>query len=358
MSRLPRIADVTPLNNEACPPVSIVLAARDEAEKLPRALKTLLGQDYPRFEVVAADDRSKDATGQVLDEFARTSKALKVVHIAELPPGWLGKPHALQRAYEQSSGDWLVFTDADVHFAPDLLRRAMALAQERNLDHLTLLAEVEMQGFWETTAVSYFGLGFVFGQEPWQISKRNSRRYIGVGAFQLLRRSVYEAIGTHRRLALEVIDDMKLGKLVKFGGFRSQVAFSGERLRVRWHHGLGNIIRGVTKNMFAACGFRLSMALAGIAAVFALSILPFFGLLFAVGAPRVLAGLAAAAAITLHAVLISTTRTSLLYALTHPLGATIFCYMMARSTVVTLWRGGVEWRGTFYPLAQLRKGLV
>src|SRR5438445_3754025 len=79
--------------------------------------------DYPDLEVIAVDDRSRDATGRILDEFAAAHPCLRVVHVAELPAGWLGKPHALQKAYEASTGEWLLFTDADVRFKPDVLRR-------------------------------------------------------------------------------------------------------------------------------------------------------------------------------------------------------------------------------------------
>ena len=358
ISRLPRLTNVTPALERSCPRIAVLFAARDEAEKLPQALATLLAQDYPDYEVVAANDRSRDATPKILEEFARANHHLKVVHLSELPPGWLGKPHALWQAYRHARGDWLVFTDADVRFAPDLLRRAVALTQARGWDHLSLVVELDLEGFWEKVAVNYFGLGFVFGAEPWQAPNPKSRSYVGVGAFQLLRRSTYEAIGTHRRLAMEVVEDMKLGKLVKLGGFRSGVAFSGPLVRVRWHSGLRNLIRGVTKNLFAGCGYRLNWALGGITAAFLISILPFLGVVFASGWARALAGVAALLAIALHAYLIWPTPVSPLYALTQPLGALIFCYMMLRSTAITLWRGGVDWRDTFYPLDELKRGLV
>ena len=358
MSQLPRLAGAQPLASEACPSVSVLFAARDEAERLPGALQTLLAQDYPRYEVVAVDDRSQDATPQILDQFARLSQRLKVVHVTQLPPGWLGKPHALQKACEHSQGEWLVFTDADVHFAPDLLRRAMALVQQSTLDHLTLIGRVDVAGFWETTATIYFGVGFMFGVEPWRVSNPRSRRYMGVGYFQLLRRSVYEAIGTHKRLAMEVVDDMKLGKLIKLSGFRSGVALAEERVHLRWNQGLGEIIRSVAKNFFAASGYSVGHTLGNILAVLAISVLPFLGLLLGQGFARLCAGVAATAAIAMLSWQARRSGVSWLYGFTHPLGALIFSYMLLHSMAVTLWRGGVEWRGTFYPLEELRKGLV
>lgn len=358
MSRLPRLADVTPSPDDDCPDVSVLFAARDEAERLPAALQTLLEQDYPRYEVVGVNDRSRDATPQVLDQFAQGNSRLRVIHVAELPPGWLGKTHALQQAYEHSSGEWLVFTDADVQFAPDLLRRAVALALLKGQDHLTLIGHLDLAGFWEKAATIYFGVGFALGVEPWRVHDPRSRRYMGVGYFQLLRRSAYEAIGTHRRLAMEIVDDMKLGKVLKLSRFRSGVAMAQGRIRLRWCEGLGEIIRGVTKNFFAAGGFSVARTVGDVSGILILSALPFFAVVFAHGLTRVLAAMAATAAVSLHAWAARNYEVSWLYGFTHPLGALIFCYMLLRSMVVTLWRGGVEWRGTFYPLNELKRGMV
>ena len=216
--KISALRDIAPLDDSDCPPVSILFAARDEEEKLPGALATFLALDYPRYEVIAADDRSEDRTSEILKAAALKDARLKYVRIDSLSAGWLGKPYAMQQAFERSSGEWIVFTDADVHFSLDLLRRAMAMAKREGWDHLTLLSSVEMHTVGEKIALTFFGMGFLMGVRPWRAKNPRSKGYIGVGAFQLIRRSTYEAIGTHRRLAMEVVDDMKLGKLVKEGG--------------------------------------------------------------------------------------------------------------------------------------------
>ncbi|MFA5026592.1 MAG: glycosyltransferase family 2 protein [Candidatus Methylomirabilota bacterium] len=353
--RIPRLTSIPPTPDADCPPVSILFTARDEAATLPQALATLLALDYPRFQVVAVDDRSTDGTTEILREFARRDPRLRVVRVSELPPGWLGKPHGLQTAYARSDGEWLVFTDADVRFAPDALRRAVALVRERGWDHLTLLVGTEMVGFWERTAVSYFALGFLMFTEVWRVERPASKRYVGVGAFQMLSRRCYEAVGCHRPLALEVVEDVWLGRQVKRGGFRSGVALAETSVRVRWQEGLGNIVRGTTKNFFAGAGYSLPTVLAELAGVFLLSVLPFAALPGLEGVPRLLAALAALLPVAVHGVAASILGISPLYGVTHPLGAILLAYMLARSTVVTLWRGGVTWRGTFYPLHELRR---
>ena len=358
MRRVPRLTEVTPASGQNLPRISVLFAARNEAPKLRPALESMLALDYPAYELIAVDDRSEDATPQILDEFGRRHTHLKVIHVRELPPGWLGKPHALETAWRQSSGDWLVFTDADVRFAPDALRRAFALATQRSWDHLTLIVAVDMHGFWEKVAIGYFGFCFLFGVQPWRVSDPHAGSYMGTGAFQLLRRSTYEAIGTHRRLAMEVVDDMKLGKLVKQGGFRSGIAAGKALVQVRWQEGLRNVVRGVTKNMFAGFGFRIGQTVGSVALLLVISILPIVALVFSSGMARVAAGISVACAVLIHGWLMRENHASPLYGLTHPLGTILFSYMILRSMVVTLWRGGVVWRGTFYPLEELKRGSV
>lgn len=355
---LPRMKDCAPANDTECPRISLIFAARDEEEKLPAALSTLAALDYPDLEIIAVDDRSQDSTRAILEEFARRHSRLCTLHVPELPKGWLGKPHALQRAYEHSTGEWLLFTDADVRFAPDALRRAVTLAKQRGVDHLTLFGDVEMVGFWEKVLITFFGLAFHIATDPYRVSNPNSWTYVGVGAFQLLRRSAYERAGTHRRLAMEVVDDMKLGKMVKQAGFRSSVGLAQQAVAIRWHAGLRNLVHGVTKNFFAALGYNVALVLLAAIAMLSLNVAPFIALFTGHGWIRIFAAIAVAIAIGFHVGVDIVMRVSPLYAFTHPIGALLFCYMLLRSTAVTLWRGGVTWRGTFYPLEELKRGTV
>jgi glycosyl transferase family 21 len=278
--------------------------------------------------------------------------------VRELPKGWLGKPHAMQRGYEVSGGELLVFTDADVKFQRDALRRVITLVRERRLDHLTLLGDVERSGFWDTVLISFFGMGFQLATDPYNVSNPNSRSYVGVGAFQMLHHSAYEACGTHRRLAMEVVDDMKLGKIVKMAGLRSGVAVAQRYVSVAWHLGLGNLVRGVEKNFFAGAQFRVSVAAAQILGLVIMNVLPFAGLFFGHGWIRALAAISVVITMCFHLGVDAVMGVSPLYCLTLPLGATIFAYMVLRSTIITLRQGGIIWRDTFYPLDELRRGLV
>jgi glycosyltransferase involved in cell wall biosynthesis len=356
--RLPWLKDFAPAADGDCPRISVLFAARDEEEKLPGALATLVAVDYPNLEIMAVDDRSSDTTSRILDEFAASHPQLRVVHVRELPAGWLGKPHALQKGYEVSTGEWLVFTDADVKFRPDALRRVVALVRARGWDHLTLVGDVVRSGFWDTVVISFFVMGFQLAADLHAVSNPNSRAYVGVGAFQMLKRSAYEACGTHRRLAMEVIDDMKLGKLVKQEGFRSGVAIAEDAVSVEWHLGLENLIRGLEKNFFAAAGFSVGMVVLQIVSMLLFNVAPFLGLALGDGWIRLLAGIAVLVALCFHLGGDAVMRVSPLYCLTLPIGAILFTYILLRSTVITLRQGGIYWRETFYKLEELRRGLV
>jgi len=358
VSSIPSIRDAAPARDPDCPTISVLFAGRDEAEKLPGALTTMLWLDYPQYEVIAVDDRSSDATGAILEAAARKDSRLRTLRVDRLPRGWLGKPYALERAYENSSGEWVVFTDADVHFTPDVLRRAITLANRRHWAHLTLLSGVRMHTFGEKVAMTFFGTAFMIGTRPWAASNQRSHGYSGVGAFQMIRRSAYEKMGTHRRLAMEVVDDMKLGKLVKQAGVSSGVATAGDWVNVHWHAGFGNMVRGTTKNLFAATGYRVWVAATGMIGVLWLCVLPLLALPFVHGWARVFAAVAVALPVFATAGVAFELRAPALYALTFPLGALVFAWMLARSTIVTLWQRGIVWRGTFYPLEELKRGLV
>ena len=355
---LPWLSKFPPIGNANAPRVSLIFAARDEQEKLPQALETVSKISYPNLEIVAVDDRSQDKTSAILDEAAKSDDRLRVIHVKELPQGWLGKPHALQKAYQASTGEWLLFTDADVRFAPDALSRAMNLVQSRNADHLTLFGDVDRQGFWDTVLLTFFGLAMHLATESPRVSNPNSRAYIGIGAFQLVRRSAYEACGTHERLRMEVVDDIKLGKILKLGGYRSCVGIAVGFVAVRWQSGFRNLIRGVTKNFFAGLNYSVPLAVAAIVSMLLTNFAPFAGVIFGHGWVRILAGISVAIAMLFHVLVDIGAKISPLYALTHPIGALIFCWMILRSVVVTLWNGGVTWRDTFYKLSDLKKGVV
>ena len=377
---MPSVADVSrpewnrnPISPAGNPRVSIIVPARNEEATIELPLKTLLALDYDNYEVIAVNDRSTDRTGEIMERLASSHVSpnrreaghptsfipiLRVIHHSELPAGWLGKTHAMWTAANQATGDWLLFTDADVLFRPESLRRALAYAEAEAADHVVLFPQMIMMRPGEYMMIAFFQTMFMFGHRPWKVADPSTNDHMGVGAFNLVRRRVYDAVGTYEALRMEVLDDMKLGKVVKNAGFAQRNVFGGDLISIRWAHGALGIVNNLTKNFFAVLSFQWWRTLLSAVGLAFLNFGPFLGLWLAHGWPRVPYGIALG---SMFAIYIGMSRRSAVpayYFLLHPVSTTLFIYTLLRSTILTLWNDGIVWRGTKYPLEELRKGMV
>lgn len=343
------------------PRVSVIVPARNEAQDIEACVRSLLALDYKNFEVIAVDDRSNDETGEILDRIGaegKNAERLRVIHIDHLPSGWMGKVHAMWSAAKRASGDWLLFTDADVIFKPDSLRRAVSYAEDERADHLVLFPRFVMKSAGERMMIAFFQTLFVFGHRPWKVADARAKDHMGVGAFNLVRRSVYEAVGTYQALRLEVLDDMKLGKLVKNAGYRQRNVFGKDLISIRWAKGGFGVVRNLTKNSFAILSFQWPRVLLSCFALFFLNLVPFLGLALAQGWARLPYALAVVAILGVYVGMSWHSDVPACYFVLHPISAALFLYIMLSSMLLALGRGGIIWRGTFYPLEQLKKGMV
>jgi glycosyltransferase involved in cell wall biosynthesis len=356
--------DRSPATPAGNPRVTIVVPARNEEASIRQALSQLLALDYDNYEVIAIDDRSTDRTGEIMDDLAVGSDGrprrsrLRIVHIKELPPRWMGKAHAMWSAAKESTADWILFTDADVMFRPDCLRRAIAYAEAERADHLVLFPRTIMKRPGEKMMLAFFQLMFVFGHRPWKVADPKAKDHIGVGAFNLVRRRVYEAVGTYEGLRFEVVDDMKLGKVIKNAGFRQRNVLGGDLLELHWAHGARGVVRNLTKNFFAVMSFQSWRAIGFCVAAAFLNIVPFAGVFLADGWARIPYASALACLFFLYFGMSLFSDVRPWYVLLHPFGTLLFIYTMLRSMFFALRNKGVEWRGTMYPLDELRRGLV
>lgn len=352
--RLRRLASLDAPPPAAWPRVSLVFAARNEAATVGAAVPTMLALDYPDLELIAVDDRSEDATGDLLDALAARDSRLLVEHIPSLRPGWLGKNHALHRGAQRATGRWILFTDADVHFRPDALRRAIAHAEAARLDHLAVVPQLHDRGPLLGICVGAFSLLFALFLRPWAIPDPRSPSHGGVGAFNLVRASAYRRLGGHAPLRLRPDDDVKLGKLMKSGG-RSEFALGAGAVSVAWYANVGELVRGLTKNIYAGVDYRVWMVLGGVAAHGLFFFWPLVALAVVSG-PAWWLHVAAVAAMLL--VSVDNTRADggrAWHGLFLPVGLLVMDYALLRSMVVTHWQRGIVWRGTHYPLRELKQ---
>lgn len=364
---MPKVADISqpqfdrPGTASPAPRVSIIVPARNEDADIEQTLSRLLELEYDNYEVIAVNDRSTDRTGEVMERVAASPRAegrLQVIHVDALPTRWLGKTHAMWTGSCRATGDWLLFTDADVRFKPDALRRAIAYGLGEPADHVVLLPAMIMTSPGERMMIAFFQTLFVFGHRPWKVADPRTKDHMGVGAFNLVRRPVYEAIGTYERLRMEVIDDMKLGKVIKTAGFRQRNVFGGDLISLRWARGAMGVVDNLTKNFFATLFYRWPLAIISVFLLAFLNLMPFAGVFLSHGWARLPFSLALFFMFCIYVGMSWRSSIPPYYFLLHPVSTVLFCYTILRSTFLTLIQGGVRWRGTFYPLDELRRGMV
>ena len=361
---LPRIPDLHDEKFDAAsrtmtaPSLTVIVPACNEEASIAAALRTLLASEYAHLQVIAVNDRSTDRTGAQMEAVAREPIAqgrLRVLHIGTLPQGWLGKPHAMAQAAQLVDTEWLLFTDADIFFAPDVLRRALACAVETQADHMVVYPTLILRRWDERGFLTFFQSFSVWAGRPWQIANPRAKRdFIGVGAFNLIRRPVYQQLGGFAAMPMEVLEDMRLGYLVKQAGFAQRSAFGRDMVRVRWAEGALGVVHNLSKNMFAAFRYRVPLLLAACAGILLLCLTPVVAL-FAPGPARWVGAATFLVMALLHLRYRPQTHLSPLHMYFFPVGALLFAYTMLRSMALILWRGGVLWRGTLYPLAVLRR---
>ena len=343
------------------PRLSVVVPACDEADKIEPAARTLLAEDYPDLELLFVDDRSTDSTGRIIDRLAAEDRRVKAIHIAELPEGWLGKVHALDRGLKESTGEFVLFTDADVHFNRGGLRQAIAYAEHHRLGHLAALPQLWPATFLVDAMLSVFLRQFLCVMRPWAVRDPKSRAFLGIGAFNLVRRSAFEATPGFEWLRLEQGDDVGLGLMMKQSGARCDVVGARGYVALHWYRTVGEAARGSEKGW--ATGLRFSILRAFIAALMllAMELSPVLALLapaFEPVRPLGWAGLAVlAAAVLALGLMIRWVRVvNPARALAGPLTAPLLAAMTIRTAILGRRRGGILWRGTLYPTEMLRGG--
>jgi glycosyltransferase involved in cell wall biosynthesis len=353
--RIGALRDMAPGPREDWPTVSIIVPALNEAATIRPALTSLLALDYPALEIIAINDRSTDATGRILAEMARTDARLRVHQLRELPAGWLGKNHALWFGAARATGDFLLFTDADVVMTAASLRRAIDFMLRHRLDHLAVLFEIKVAGGLLNMLIIDFACAFMAAMKPWRARRLGSRYHIGVGAFNLVRAATYRRCGTHRAIALQPVDDVALGRLLKDGGGRQDCLFGYHAISVKWYDSVAALVRGLEKNIFPFCNYSLPRIMATSTLIIVLRIWPLLSPLTGQGALIIINGLLIGLQVTLALNAAARSAIPLRHIVWFPLSAFIGLYILWNSTIKTLWRGGIVWRGTFYSLDLLQK---
>ncbi|SFA97354.1 MULTISPECIES: glycosyltransferase family 2 protein [unclassified Bacillus (in: firmicutes)] len=350
---LDRLEEEPPIKHG--PELTIIVAARNEEQHIQRSVMSQLEQTYQNIEWILVNDRSNDDTGTIMENIKNLDSRINVIHIEQLPQGWLGKNHALYRGAQVASGKWLLFTDADVHFKNNMIAKAISYAERLKLDHLTAAPNLNGRGIWLQSFVAFFLFGFSYFKRPWTANNPRSKNGTGIGAFMLVSKSAYVAFGTHEVIKLRPDDDLQLGMRMKKAGFKCRIVTALHLLEVEWYPNLKEAFIGLEKNTFAGLHYRMSMVMFAIVGTFISQVLPFFTV-FSTNQPLQLISLANIALIAFFYTYIikRMTRFSPVLFLLFPLTAILFIYSIIRASFLTFKRGGIIWRGTKYKLSDLR----
>ena len=357
LGELRDLAKFSPPDPPHWPTVSVISAARNEAADIADSLASRLSDGYPNLEVIVVDDRSDDPTPEIIAEFARRDPRVRPVRIDELPEGWLGKVHALQRGVETATGEWLLFSDADVGVEPGMLGRAVSHCEAGGFDLLALVPEFRSTSgiFYVLWAIFMRVIAAAIG--PAAVRNPSSKTAMGSGSFTLVRRATFDATPGFEHLRLETADDVSLAAMVKGAGGRCDFVNGRHAASVSIYDSLGAFNCGVEKNgsSLASLPFWLVAVVFALLGCLEYSPLVAIAVGFSAGVGWLAwLGVATTALATAATVAPLHRNTGMVWAgLLWPVGWPLMASGVLRSAWLFHRRGGVLWRETFYPKAEI-----
>ncbi len=335
------------------PMVSMIVPACNEASTLEAATRAKLTAQYPNLEIILVDDRSTDETGKIAERLAAQDPRVRVVHVTELPEGWLGKVHALHRGTMEAKGEWLLYCDADVHLSPTILRRVVAEAEVQSLDYVSLIPRLRAGPFWRDVAFAAMVRVILLVGRGWKVRSGDVHAAAGTGVFGLVRRSAYAKTEGFEHLRMEVVDDAAFAQMMKRTGARCEVFLGKGDATLDFYPTLRDLAHGLEKNAYGGLGgYNLLRHMAVIMVMLAIEVGPWLALLVPQG--RVLAGLVIVLLAGTQGLLAHWMGQSIPRAIVPSVGALLMIAILARGGYVVESRGYIEWRGTRYPLDLLR----
>lgn len=341
------------------PLVSVLVPARNEEDRvLEDCIRSILAQDYGRFEVIAINDRSTDATGEILQTLARTDERLRVIDGKEPPPGWLGKPYAMQQALAHARGEWILATDADMIFEPSALRTAVDRAVEAKSDALTLLPHFVAESFWERVMIPTWAWVLLMFMLFYRVDDSKTERAAAIGGFFLVKRAALDRVGGYEALQNEVMEDVRLAEMIKRSGASLSIHQAPALVSTRMYRTFGEMWECSCKNWFSGMNYSLPLAWSSVASMYLGAVLPpLVAVVWAIALVLSLAGGADVWLLFVPAflswlfqvlILVSVSRrseVSPLYARTAPLGVAVMYAILFDSSVKITTGRGVTWKG-------------
>lgn len=355
--RLPRLNDLVLPSVGRWPTVSVVLAVRDDARELYATCQSLLDLEYEGLEIILVDDRSRSDTRQLVDQLAARDPRMRSLHLSALPPGWLGRNHALHIGVSQATGEWVLLTEAGVRFERGALRDAVRWITEQKLDHVSLYPDTQTSGFLASAMEAAATRMALLGLRAWAVGDSSRGAYAGVSAFHMVRRDVLEECGGLENVTLDFAADLALARTLGETGARTGLAIGSSLVSVPGHADLRSAGESTERKAFALMGFNLPRLAAAGSAFGLLELAPWLCLLAWnisplqwLGAVAALCQLATAAGVARH------TGRPVLPALAAPVGVALHVWFWFRSGLAGARAGGQHSRETFFSADRLRFG--
>lgn len=223
------------------PKVSVILPARNEEDFIAKCLSSLLDQDYENYEIIAIDDRSEDKTGQIISSFAE--KNSKIIHVTAepKPEKWTGKNWACFEGFKKSTGDLLLFTDADTRHSKKMISLSVSHLTSENLDALTAIPKMRCLDFWTRITLPMLSTFLHTRFSALRVNDPSKKTGYFFGSFFIIRRKTYESVGTHEGVKGELVEDGALGKKVKESGFKLKMVRAEHLLEAVWARDLSTL---------------------------------------------------------------------------------------------------------------------
>lgn len=336
---------------EDAPPVTVLIPARNEERNIEGCVLSVLNQTYPNVKAIVIDDQSTDATPAILEAVAARDPRLRVIHGQPLPDGWVGKGWALWQGHQQAEADWLLLLDADVRLEPWAVDQMIREALERGADLLNPWPRFVNIGFWERLLQPMlWGLvrlrfPLIWVNQPW------APENMAFGPVMMIRKSVYDAIGGHKPVAMDILEDVALSKYLRARGYKTIVLNGKHIARVRMYHSLREIVDGWTKTAYGAMAYNFPLMIVAILGLFWVSTQPFVTLAWSLAnADTGLMAIAGFQILALGWRRLQDARDNdfpLWTLLLHPLAIVLVHWMQVRA----LWKyyfGSYEWKGRSY----------
>ena len=227
--------------------VSIIIAARNEEEKIARCISSLIAQSYQNIEILVVDDNSTDKTSSIAAEFEGKDPRVHTISPGAKPQRWVGKSWPCERGFQVSKGELLLFVDADSVFEPKAVEYSVKCLHYGSIDMLSISPRVNLTGIWAKATLPLVSAGINLLYPMKKVNDPKSRRAYVFGTFILVKKSVYAAIGGHEAIRERIVEDAAIAQLAKSKGYKLRVMIGDGLVTTDWEHEFSSIYRGMER---------------------------------------------------------------------------------------------------------------